>query len=658
MVVKHPPRPAKDPKDRGPKRATDRPRDPAAIVIRPDVKQLFAEAARQYGAGRLAETVAAYRMAIALQPGIAEVHVNLASALKELGQLEEAIASYRSAIALRPNLAEAHYNLGVVLQQRGRRDEAMDAYRRARAFKPSLLEAHCNLGNLLRELGRNAEAAASYRAGLDIAPSDAELLNNLARVLEYDDRWGEAVGLYRKALAIKPGFAKALGNLTRVRKLTCDWDGLAQQEEQCRAVVRSGGAGIDTLLLQMLPATPAELLAAARLETAVRTAGARPLPPRPPQPRQKLRLGYLSEDLRAHNVSFLTAELFERHDRGRFEVSAYSFGPDDDSSLRRRLVETFDRFVDIRALSHADAAAKIREDGIDILVDLNGHTGSPRTAILASRPAPIQVNFVGYLCTMGAKFIDYVIADPIALPMTDQPFYDERIVHLPDCCQPSDTRRPAAATSPSRAACGLPEAGAVFGCFNDGEKITPQVFDVWMQLLRAVPASVLWLLDKRPEMRANLLREAAARGVAADRLVFAPMLERPDHLARYALVDLFLDTLPCNAHTTMSDALGGGVPVLTCAGDTFAGRIAASMLHAIGLPDLVAASLEQYEALAVRLGAEPDRLRDVRRRLAANRPAAPLFDMARYARHLEAAYLRMWEICAAGRPPEAFAVAR
>ena len=325
--------------------------------------------------------------------------------------------------------------------------------------------------------------------------------------------------------------------------------------------------------------------------------------------------------------------------------------------MRARLVSAFEHFVDLRTVSHGDAARRIHADGIDILVDLKGYTSGARTAILAPRPAPIQVNFLGYPGTMGADFVDYVLADATVAPMADQPQYAEKIVHLPDCYQPNDRMRAIAEPAPTRAQCGLPERGFVFCSFNNSQKLTPGFFAIWMRLLKAVPGSVLWLLGTGATIEANLRREAHSRGVAPERLVFAPMIGLAEHLARYRHADLFLDTLPYNGHTTASDALWAGVPVLTCAGPTFAGRVAASLLKAVGLRELTTASAGEYEALALRLATEPALLTGLRRRLAANRATAPLFDAARFARGIEAAYARMWEIWRAGRPPEPFAVA-
>jgi predicted O-linked N-acetylglucosamine transferase (SPINDLY family) len=362
-----------------------------------------------------------------------------------------------------------------------------------------------------------------------------------------------------------------------------------------------------------------------------------------------LRIGYVSSDFYDHATAYLIAELIERHDRDRFEIHGYSYGPDSGGAMRARLVSAFDRFTDIDALAHCDAAARIRADDIDILVDLKGHTHRARPKILAFRPAPVQVNYLGFPGTMGAPFIDYIVADDFIVPRDRQTLYAEKLAYLPSCYQPNDTRREIAA-APSRAACGLPPQGFVFCGFNNSFKITPTFFAIWMRLLHQVPGSVLWLLESNALVRRNLGAAAAAAGVDPGRLVFAPMLPHGQHLARHRHADLFLDTLPCNAHTTASDALWAGLPVLTCVGETFAGRVAGSIVRAAGLSELVASSPRDYEALALALAREPARLADIRSRLGAGRANLPLFDIAKRTHDLEALYARMAEIWRSGQP--------
>jgi len=381
---------------------------------------------------------------------------------------------------------------------------------------------------------------------------------------------------------------------------------------------------------------------------------------RPPaaQGKDRITIGYLSADFQEHATAHLTAELFQLHDRSRFRVIGYSYGRDDGGAARRQLRESFDEFVDLIDCPHAESAARIRADGVDILVDLKGYTTDARPEILVLRPAPIQVSYLGYPGTMGSHAMDYVLVDRQVVPADEQECFTERLVHLPDCYQVNDRRRPIAPRIPARAECGLPEEGFVFCCFNSAYKITAPMFGIWMRLLAAVPGSVLWLLDPGATAAANLRREAELRlAGGAARVVFAPSLPNPEHLARLAVADLFLDTLPYNAHTLTSDALWGGCPVITCAGRAFPGRVAASLLRAIGLPELVTQTLPDYEALALRLALNPPGLRAIREKLRANRLTTPLFDSRRFTRHVESAFETMWRMQLAGEPPRPFAVA-
>jgi protein O-GlcNAc transferase len=439
--------------------------------------------------------------------------------------------------------------------------------------------------------------------------------------------------------------------------LICDWDGIEAEETELRALMAAPGSkpvhpfavlamGLSAPGQWHVSRSFAASFAAPAIEhRREEFAGAR-----------KLRIGYLSSDFCRHSTALLMAELFERHDKSCFEIVAYSHGPDDRSKLSARLREAFDDCVDIRAMTDDEAARRIKADRIDILVELTGFTKGARTRIAAQRPAPVQVSFIGFPGTMGAGFIDYVIADPFVLPMDQQAFYSEKIVHLPHCSQPTDTHRLISSITPTRAGCGLPEQGFVFCSFNNTYKIAPEFFGIWMRLLTAIPGAVLWLLDANDPVKDNLRGEAGARGVDPNRLVFAPRLPSPEHLARHRLADLFLDTLPYNAHTTASDALWAGLPVLTCAGDTFAGRVAGSLLHAAGLPELVAGSPAAYESMALRLAREPALLQALRHKLLGNRLNSPLFDIARYTRHYETALTQMWETWANGHDPVGFAV--
>jgi protein O-GlcNAc transferase len=443
----------------------------------------------------------------------------------------------------------------------------------------------------------------------------------------------------------------AAGSRLGARLTLCDWAGFDGDVERLRTSARSGGLDSAPFPLLSIPSTPAEQLQCARSYLAH---GTKPKPPlwrgeRYEHPR--IRLAYLSADLRDHPVAQLMAGVFEAHDRSAFETYAIAFGPDRDDPLRARLRQAFEHFIVLDDRDDQLAAELLRELEIDIAVDLMGYTRHCRTGILARRPAPVQVNYLGYPGTMGADFIDYIIADRHVIPPEDAVHYAERVVHLPVTLQPNDARRAIAHDPGTRAAAGLPDDGFVFCCMNNAYKISPIVFDVWMRLLRAVPRSVFWL-SVRGTAAENLRREAQARGIDGNRLVFAARVDsHADYLARYRLADLFLDTLPYNAHTTASDALWAGLPLLTCTGSTFASRVATSVLHAVGLPELATADLAQYEALALELATHPARLAELRSRLAEHRTTYPLFDTARFCRDLEHAFRHMWLRQQSGLPP-------
>jgi predicted O-linked N-acetylglucosamine transferase (SPINDLY family) len=577
-----------------------------------------------------------------------------ANALRQSGRLEEAVHTYREALALRPDLAPAHNNLANVLADRGDIEDAVFHYRQALALRPNAAEIHYNLGNALVRRGDADEAAAHYIRAVGLKPDFADAQYGLAIAFARNGHLENAIKACQRAVLLKPDSPQAFAQLAMLRMQACDWSEADNATERVMELVRRLPGSIQPADLLCHDVSVADQLLAARgWAEALERRIAKRYRHEPRTASGKIRLGYLSADLYTHPLAHLVVNMFEQHDRSAFEVTAYSFGSDDGTPMRRRLEAAFERFVDIRGIDDAAVAERIFTDRIDILVDLTGYAEYARTGILVPRPAPVQVNGIGYTGTMGASFIDYIIADPFVAPMDQQPFFSERLVHLPRCYQPSDSKRKTAQRMPSRADCGLPETGFVFCCFNNRYKFTPRFFDIWMRLLHAVPGSVLWLLESREFVKDNLRRAAQHRRVNPERLVFMEPLPLPEFLARVGLADLFLDTLPYNAHTTANDALWCGLPVLTCAGATFAGRVAGSLLHAIGLPELVTSSLEDYERLALRLAMEPPLLLEFRTRLA---HTAPLFDMARYTGEIEAAYGHMWERWCSGKGPEAFAL--
>ncbi|UKJ75780.1 tetratricopeptide repeat protein [Azospirillum brasilense] len=619
-------------------------------------RSAYGEALRRQG--RAVEAEAHHRAALSWLPDFGGNHFNLGLTLQVLGRTAEAADAYGEAARLMPRFAPAPCNQGVLLRALGHREAAETALRRAVSLDPALVPGWLNLGTVVQERGQPEAAAHCYRNALALRPDLAEAHANLGLVVKEAGHLADSLPSFERALALGlPDAGGVLAQLVQQMRHLCRWNGLAERSAQLAALVGGGATRqVHPWIFLGEGASPAAELACARRYAEWRAQGIAAMPLRRDSgARGRLRVGYLSADFHEHATAALIAELIERHDRERVEIVGCSYGPDDGGPMRRRLIAAFDRFVDLAACSHADAAARIRADGVDILVDLKGYTQHARPEIAAHRPAPVQAQWLGYPGTMGAGFIDYVIGDPVVTPFDHQPFYAERIAQLPVCYQPNDRRRPIGPT-PSRAACGLPERGMVFCCFNAAYKITPALFGLWCRLLRAVPDSVLWLLDSHPEASANLRREAAHRGVAADRLVFAPRRPPAEHLARYRLADLFLDTKPVGAHTTASDALWAGLPVLTMAGEGFASRVGTSLLRAVGLPELATRSLADYEAAAVRLASEPDDIARLKARLTAQRERAPLFDTDRLARALERAYATMWDIHMAGKPPRPFAV--
>jgi protein O-GlcNAc transferase len=634
-----------------------------------DAGQLYSQALAAQKSGNLAEAERLYRQIMNPPP---EVLVNLGNILAAQGRREAAMASYDQALAARTDFFEALFNRGNLLLEMKRSEEALDSYERILAFRQDFPGAWNNRGTALRNLQRLEEALASFERAAALAPGHFNALTNRAIALWDLKRLNDALAGVDRALAVQPGFAEALyvrGNVLRdlgrpdealasyeqalaanpahrhalngaaqAALILCDWKRVQALWPRVKENAGGGRALIQPFVL-LGYSDDAQMQRRCAEHYVRQTVPAREaLWNGKAYGHDRIRLAYLSADFHQHPTAQLMAELFERHDRARFEVTAIAFAPDDNSALRARLKQAFDHFEDVRGKSDAEVARLLRAREIDIAVDLNGHTADARPGIFAHRPAPVQVNYLVYPGTSGAAFMDYVLADRIVLPQDQQPFFSEKIVHLPDCYQANDATR-VVPPAPSRTEAELPENGFVFCCFNNSWKITAPVFDIWMRLLTQTEGSVLWLLDSPAAV--HLRAEAAARGVDAGRLVFAPKLPPDRHLARHRLADLFLDTLPYNAHTTCSDALWAGLPVVTCYGKAFPGRVAASLLKAIDLPELVTFSPEKYEELALELANNPALLLATREKLARNRTTTPLFDSERFRKNIDAAYEAM-----------------
>ena len=629
-----------------------------ALAMRPGfVQTLHNRGGVLFDMGRPDDALVCYAQVLAQQPNNVEVLIDRGRVLHGVKRYEEAVTSYDRALSFRPGFPPALYNRALSLHALRKLPEALASIDRALGSAPNYVPALYGRGGILFDMKRFEDALGCYDTALALQPDYAMARHARAALLSMARRYEEAASDLTELLRLAPEIAYAKGELLHAKLNICDWNGLDETLASVTKDVRDGKRACQPFYFAVASGNAADQLQCARIY-------ADDIYPASPDPvwkgeryaHDKIRVAYLSADFHEHATAALIAELFERHDRSKFEITGVSFGPDAPSEMRSRLTKSFDRFLDVRDKPDREVAQALRDLEIDIAVDLKGFGTDSREGILAQRPAPVQMNYLVFPGTLGAPYIDYILADSVLIPPGAEGDYSEKVVRLPDSYQINDSKRPIAAATPTRAEAGLPEKGFVFCCFNNNYKITPPVFDVWMRLLRENEGSVLWLLEGNDSVKRNLSAEAEKRGIAADRLVFAPRIDLADHLARHRLVDLFLDTLPCNAHTTASDALWAGLPVLTVTGTTFAGRVAASLLQAIGLPELVAESLAAYEDTARNLAKNPPALAALKGKLAANRTTTPLFDVDRSRRHIEAAYTAMAARAAAGEAPQAFDV--
>ena len=554
-----------------------------------------------------------------------------------------ALAMLEHGMRVAGHFAPLAYALGTTLQTLGRREEALAAYDRALALRPDYVEALVNSGTLLRDMLRHAQALERFQQALAVSPQYENALGNCAILLSEFKRNAEATDLFERLVAQNPDYDFALGLLAYERLHVCDWRDFDPLRQRIIDGVRQGKRASKSLGLMALSDSAADHQRCAQLFAQRFAIPTTPLWSGQRYRHQRIRLAYVSPDLREHPVGHLMAGILERHDKTRFETYAISVGVDDGSRLRGRILKSFDHFIDARTMSSRQIAQWMREQEIDVAVDLAGYTSDSRTDVFAWRPAPVQVNYLGYPGTLGTDYMDYILADRHVIPPHHQVHYNEKVVYLPDAYLPTDGGIQIAERTPTRGECGLPEHGVVFCSFNHDYKISPHVFAVWMRLLQRVPGSVLWLMSRNEASQRNLRQAAIDRGVDANRLVFASRVPRvEDHLARYRQADLFLDTHPYNAHTTAADALMAGLPVVTYMGEAFPARVAGSLLNAAGLPELITHTLEDYEALAFALATQPQRLQAIKAKLGQGRQASALFDTAGFCRNLEACYVAMW----------------
>ena len=579
----------------------------------------------------------------------------------KLGNYDLATKHIEKALNIDSTIPEAYINLGAVFRAKGQIDDAITCYQKALRFNPNIPDLHNNLGNAFQGKGQLDDAMTCYQKALGLNPYHATSYYNLGATLQDKGRLDDAISCYQKTLQLKPDFPEAYSKLAEQFQQTCAWQKVrnvtAKLDDLTRNALNIGSKPAEPPFFSI---TRHEYLP---LNFSIAQSWSRSIARDMSQlkihfsfddrktGKTKLVIGYLSNDFLNHATAHLMLSLFGLHNRDEFQIFCYSYGKDDGSSYRARIQNDCDKFIDITNLSYTEAAKRIYEDQVDILIDLKGYTKDNRLAICALRPAPVQVSHLGFPGTTGADFIDYIITDKIVTPEEHAPYYSEKFVYLPHCYQVNDHTQPISNKEWPKENLGIPESCFVFGSFNRSYKIDPVMFDVWMRILHQVPESVLWLLSSNKTAEENLRREAEARGVKSERLIFAEKLPKADYLSRLRCADLVLDTRIVNGHTTTSDALWAGVPVITLQGSHFASRVSSSALSAIGLPELISHSLEEYEARAVQLAHNPAELQELRQRLDRNRLVAPLFDTPRFVRNLESAYKEMWKIFLAGEPP-------
>lgn len=594
--------------------------------------------------GKVDEAAAMFREVLAVDPNNAAALYSHAVISLNRGHLDEAfrLSDYGTQVA--PQFAPMWFVHGATLLGMGRKEDALRSYDKALEIQPDYQEVLQNSGVLLRDLQRHKEALERFNKILMINPDNVSALANCGIVLTEFKQSDKAIAMFKRLLALQPEYDYALGLLCYEQLHVCDWSMLDELSKKIIEGIRAGKRSSKTLALMAITDSAADHYLAARTF-------ADHFFPKAPRSlwngerykHDKIRIAYVSPDLREHPVGHLMAGIFERHDKSRFETIAISLGIDDGSRLRSRMLKAFDQFIDVRKMGSPQIAQMMREMEVDIAIDLAGYTVDSRTDVFAWRPAPVQVNYLGYPGTLSTHYYDYILADRYIIPESQQQYYTEKVVYLPDSYLPTDAGLQIAERTPTREECGLPPEGPVFCSFSHDYKISPPMFDVWMRIMRRVPNSTLWLMARGETAQRNLRANADARGVDPSRLVFADRVPHvEDHLARYRLADIFLDTHPYNAHTTAADAMMAGLPVLTYMGNGFASRVAGGLLHAIGLQDLATHSLEDYENLAVQLVTTPAMLASIKERLRANKATHALFDTDQFCRNLEAAYIAMW----------------
>jgi predicted O-linked N-acetylglucosamine transferase (SPINDLY family) len=590
------------------------------------------------------KSVKLLKQALTIDNTIPAVYNNLGVAYKELKLFDDALQNYNFAVSLKPTYSEAFYNRGLVLHELKRLAESLESYEMAISLKPNYAEAHSNSGNVYKELKQFTKALEFYGNALAINPNYVEAHLNCGIAFQELLRLEEALKSYEKVIRLDPNFPFIKGGIVHCKMRMNKWDSFFDDLESINSDVSNNKFSATPFGYQGICNSPKLLGKAASLFSLSK------YPPRINQSakvakvaNKKIKIGYLCGEFRHQATSILMVNLWEMHDKDKFELIGLDNGWDDGSPIRKRIEKAFDKFINISRMSDTEVVELVKYEAVDILINLNCFFGLSRNSVFSYKPAPVQVNYLGFPGTLGATYMDYIIADKYVIPEYSQDFYYEKVVYLPNCYQVNDRNRVIADKVFRREELGLPNDGFVFCCFNNNYKITPPIFDIWIRILKSVKGSVLWLLEDNPYSVVNLRKEAQSRGLEPSKLVFAKRMDLPEHLARHSAADLFLDTLPYNAHTTASDALWAGLPVLTCMGESFASRVAASLLNAIELPELITTSQEQYEAKAIELATNPEKLKAIREKLERNKLTTALFDSTRFTKHIETAYMQMYE---------------
>ena len=591
------------------------------------------------------------KRAVRLSPNDPSLQYNLAKALQDAGADKDSLPHHKKAIGLSPNNHEAWLNYGKSLARLKFDDEALAAFTKALRLRPDYAEALLNIGATLKELKRYDEALSYADQALGFNPNLTEALSNKGVAYKALKRYDEALASYEKAISLNPNFDYLLGNYVHIKLLVGKWNRLDTETRLLAEKVHSNKKITSPFALLSIIDSPALHFEASKIWANDKAPPNFSLPPIPKTVGHKIRIGYFSADFGNHPVSFLTAELFELHDTSQFELYAFSLRKNEEVDIQLRIKKSFSQFFDVHNKSDKEVAQIARDVGIDIAIDLGGFTSHNRPGIFSFRAAPIQMSYIGYLGTMGAKYFDYLIADPTLIPPNAQQYYSEKIIYLPSY-QVNDSKRKISDKVFTREELGLPKEGFVFCCFNNNYKILPTTFDSWMRILKAVDASTLFLYADNEWSEANLKKEAEKRGINSQRLVFGKRVSLDDYLARYRVCDLFLDTSPYNAGTTASDALWTGIPVITLSGQAFPARVASSLLNAIALPELITQTPAEYESLAIRLATNPNELNQLKKKLADHRLTTLLFNTPLFTKHLEMAYTKAYECYQAGIEPD------